>query len=60
MMPLGRQIRKVPTWLAMQAGWVVLPRRTGPQRPTGWLVLAALAVKAVQFVPGAWPIRAAR
>jgi hypothetical protein len=42
MVPLGRRIWKVPTWLAMRSA------------------LAVLAVRAVQFAPGAWSIRAAR
>ena len=29
MVPLDRRIWKVPTWLAMRAGWVVVTRRTG-------------------------------
>jgi hypothetical protein len=59
MVPLGRRIWKVPTWLAMRADWVVVARRTGPQRPAMRSALAVLAVKAVQFAPGTWSIRAA-
>ena len=39
MVPLGRRIWKVPTWLAMRADWLVAARRTGSQHPTGWLAM---------------------
>jgi hypothetical protein len=41
MMPLGRRICKVPTWLAMRVWVVVAVRRMGPARPPGRLTLRA-------------------